>query len=44
MRELEVRALLHRTALGEPEAYATALALARDVDNPHLAELVDCAR
>lgn len=44
MREMEVRALLHRTALGEPEAYATASALARDVDNPHLAELVECAR
>ena len=40
MRELTVRALLHRAALGEPGDAEAAAALAQEVDNPVLHDLV----
>jgi DNA-binding SARP family transcriptional activator len=41
MRELVVRAQLHRSRLGDPSALATARLLAADIDNPALAPLLD---
>ena len=41
MRELVVRAHLHRSRLGDPSALATARLLATDIDNPTLAPLLD---
>ena len=41
MRELVVRAHLHRSRLGDPSALATARLLATDIDNPALAPLLD---
>jgi DNA-binding SARP family transcriptional activator len=41
MRELVVRAHLHRARLGDPAALATARLLAADIDNPALAPLLD---
>ena len=41
MRELVVRAHLHRSRLGDPSALATARLLAADVDNPALEPLLD---
>jgi hypothetical protein len=41
MRELVVRAHLHRSRLGDPSALATARLLATDVDNPALEPLLD---
>jgi hypothetical protein len=40
MRELVVRAHLHRSRLGDPSALATAR-LAASIDNPALARLLD---
>lgn len=44
MRELVVRAHLHRHRLGDPTALAAARMLAADVDNPALAPLLDGCR
>ena len=41
MRELVVRAQIHRSRLGDPSALATARLLATDIDNPALAPLLD---
>ena len=41
MRELVVRAHLHRSRLGDPSALATARLLAAAIDNPALAPLLD---
>jgi hypothetical protein len=41
MRELVVRAHLHRSRLGDPAALATAWLLAAGIDNPALAALLD---
>jgi DNA-binding SARP family transcriptional activator len=41
MRELVVRAHLHRSRLGEPTAMASARLLAASIDNPALARLLD---
>jgi hypothetical protein len=41
MRELVVRAHLHRSRLGDPSALATARLLAAGIDNPALAPLLD---
>jgi DNA-binding SARP family transcriptional activator len=41
MRELLVRALVHRGRLGDDQSLEVAAALARQVDNPLLADLVD---
>jgi hypothetical protein len=41
MRELVVRAHLHRTRLGDPSALATARLLAAGIDNPALTPLLD---
>ena len=41
MRELVVRAHLHRTRLGDPTALAAARLLAGGIDNPALARLLD---
>ena len=41
MRELVVRAHLHRSRLGDPSAMATARLLAEGIDNPALAPLLD---
>jgi DNA-binding SARP family transcriptional activator len=41
MRELVVRAHLHRHRLGDPAALASARLLAADIDNPALARLLD---
>jgi hypothetical protein len=41
MRELVVRAHLHRARLGDQTALATARLLAADVDNPALNPLLD---
>jgi DNA-binding SARP family transcriptional activator len=41
MRELVVRAHLHRSRLGEPSALTTARMLAADIDNPALAALLN---
>ena len=41
MRELVVRAQLHRGRLGDPSALATARLLATGIDNPALASLVE---
>lgn len=40
MNEMIVRALLHRAAMGDEAARATAVALAREIDNPALHRLV----
>jgi hypothetical protein len=40
MRELVVRAHLHRARLGDPMAHASARLLATDIDNPALGELL----
>lgn len=40
MRELTVRAQVHRGRLGDPSALATARLLAADIDNPRLGDLV----
>lgn len=40
MRELVVRALLHRARLGDTDARSSARLLARDIDNPALGELI----
>jgi tetratricopeptide (TPR) repeat protein len=44
MRELVVRAHLHRSRLGDPAALASARLLAAGIDNPALAQLLDGAR
>jgi hypothetical protein len=41
MRELVVRAHLHRSRLGDPTALASARLLGAAIDNPALARLVD---
>jgi hypothetical protein len=41
MRELVVRAHLHRNRLGDPTALASARLLAATIDNPALARLLD---
>jgi hypothetical protein len=41
MRELVVRAHLHRSRLGDPTALASARLLASSIDNPALARLLD---
>jgi tetratricopeptide (TPR) repeat protein len=41
MRELVVRALVHRARLGDADARSSARLLASDIDNPALAELLD---
>jgi hypothetical protein len=41
MRELVVRAHLHRSRLGDPTALASARLLASSIDNPALAGLLD---
>ena len=41
MRELVVRAHLHRNRLGDPTALASARLLATSIDNPALARLLD---
>jgi tetratricopeptide (TPR) repeat protein len=41
MRELAVRAYIHRSDLGDPSALEAAHALAADTDNPRLVELLD---
>jgi hypothetical protein len=41
MRELVVRAQLHRSRLGDPAALASARLLAAGIDNPALAPLLD---
>jgi hypothetical protein len=41
MRELVVRAQLHRSRLGDPSALATARMLATGIDNPALAPLLN---
>ena len=41
MRELAVRAYLHRRDLGDPSAVDAARVLSVGVENPHLLELVD---
>jgi hypothetical protein len=41
MRELVVRAHLHRSHLGDPTALASARLLAGSIDNPALARLLD---
>ena len=41
MRELVVRAHLHRSRLGDPSALTTARMLAADIDNPALASLLN---
>jgi hypothetical protein len=41
MRELVVRAHLHRSRLGDPAALATVRLLAAGIDNPALAALLD---
>ena len=41
MRELVVRAHLHRSRLGDPSALATARMLAADIDNPVLDPLLN---
>jgi hypothetical protein len=41
MRELVVRAHLHRSRLGDPSALATARVLATDIDNPALDPLLN---
>ena len=41
MRELVVRAHLHRSRLGDSSALATARLLAAGIDNPALAPLLD---
>jgi hypothetical protein len=41
MRELVVRAHLHRTRLGDPTALAAARLLSGGIDNPALARLLD---
>jgi hypothetical protein len=43
MRELTVRALLHRAALGEATSAQAARLLIRDMDNPLLRALVEAA-
>jgi hypothetical protein len=43
MRELVVRAQLHRGRLGDPAALASARLLAAGIDNPALAPLLDGA-
>lgn len=40
MRELVVRAQLHRSRLGDPKALTTARVVAADIDNPALADLL----
>lgn len=40
MRELVVRAQVHRSRLGEPAALASARLLASDIDNPALARML----
>ena len=40
MRELVVRAHLHRSRLGDPSALVTARSLGADIDNPALADLL----
>lgn len=40
MRELVVRAHLHRARMGDPDAGASAALLSADIDNPALAEMV----
>ena len=44
MRELVVRAQLHRSRLGDPAALASARMLAAGIDNPALAPLLDGVR
>jgi hypothetical protein len=41
MRELVVRAQIHRSRLGDPSALATARILATSIDNPALAPLLN---
>ena len=43
MRELVVRAQIHRGRLGDPSAVASARLLAADIDNPVLADLMRAA-
>lgn len=43
MRDLEVRALLHRAGLGDPAAHEAARIRAADVDSPALAQQLDAS-
>jgi hypothetical protein len=43
MRELVVRAHLHRHRLGDPAALASARVLGQDIDNPALSDLLSHA-